>query len=294
MIKVFFASVLTSKSSLHVFTAFAINKRTMTSFTFDLDPVLISLGPFQIRYYGAIFAATIFIGFLLWRRQMLRGGYSADVADGFFLWGVAAVLIGARLGHCFFYDPKYYLAHPVQILSFWHGGLSSHGATIGIVIILFAFAHRRHIRVIELMDRISFSVAVAAIGVRLGNFFNSEIVGRQTDLPWAVRFIRFDNGIVARHPSQLYEVALGLFVLLVLYLADRYAGREKRPRGLLTGLFLTIYFAGRFSVEFFKEYQVLDNSYLTMGQILSLIPFLCGVCLLIRTKRSARSNQIKV
>jgi len=266
----------------------------MTSFTFDLDPVLISLGPLQIRYYGVIFATTIFIGFLLWRRQMLRGGYSADTADGFFIWGVVAVLVGARLGHCFFYDPKYFLAHPAHILFFWHGGLSSHGATIGIVITLLVFAHRRHIRVIELMDRFSMSAAIGATGVRLGNFFNSEIVGRQTDLPWAVRFIRFDDGLIARHPSQLYEVALGLFVLLALYLADRYAGGEKRSRGLLTGLFLTLYFAGRFFVEFFKEYQVLNNSYLTMGQILSLIPFLCGVLLLIRTKHSTSKNQIKV
>ena len=252
---------------------------------FNLDPVLIRLGPLQIRYYGVIFATTLFIAFLLWRRQMFRGGYSPDIVYDFVLWGIAAVLIGARLGHCLFYEPAYFFSHPVRIFSFWNGGLSSHGATIGIVITLFVFARKHHIKVIELMDRFSISATVGAVGIRLGNFFNSEIVGRQTDLPWAVRFTYYDNAMTARHPSQLYEVALGILVLVTLYMADRYTGREKRPQGLLTGLFLTLYFAGRVFVEFFKEYQVFENSFLTMGQVLSLIPFLCGVCLLVYVRK---------
>ena len=164
-----------------------------------------------------------------------------------------------------FYEPAYFISHPVRILCFWNGGLSSHGATIGIVITLFVFASKHHIKVIELMDRFSMSAAVGAVGIRLANFFNSEIVGRQTDLPWAVRFTYYDNGMVARHPSQLYEAGLGLLVLAVLYMVDRYSGRENRPLGMLAGLFLAIYFAGRFFVEFFKEYQVLDDSFFTMG-----------------------------
>ena len=256
------------------------------SFVFSLDPTLIHLGPLQIRYYGIIFAITVFIGFLLWRQQMFRGGYSPDIVYGFVLWGIAAVLIGARLGHCLFYEPTYFFSYPVRMIFFWNGGLSSHGAFIGIVITLFVFARKHHIKVIELMDRFSMSSAIGAVGIRLANFFNSEIVGRQTDLPWAVRFKYYDNGMVARHPSQLYEVALGISVLLVLYIVDRYTGQEKRPRGLLAGLFLMLYFAGRFFVEFFKEYQVFENSFFTMGQVLSLIPFLCGVYLLVWTKRS--------
>ena len=130
---------------------------------------------------------------------------------------------------------------------------------------------------------------MGAIAVRLGNFFNSEIVGRQTDLPWAVIFPLYDCGsptvcatAVPRHPSQLYEAALGTVILLVLYFADRWAGRENRPRGLLTALFLILYFIARFSVEFVKEYQALKNtSALTMGQYLSILPVLAGIALLI-------------
>lgn len=260
-------------------------------FVFDLDPILLRLGPVQIRYYGLIFALTVSIAFVFWRGQMLRGGYSPKIVADFFLWGLAGVLIGARLGHCLFYEPAYYLSHPFQMFFFWKGGLASHGATIGIVIALFIFARKHHIKVIELMDRFTMSAAVGAAGIRLANFFNSEIVGRQTDLPWAVRFIYYDNGAVARHPSQLYEFALGIFVLVALYMTDRFAHREKRPLGLMTGMFFTLYFAGRFFVEFFKEYQVFENSFFTMGQLLSLVPFLCGVCLLIWTIH--RANYLK-
>ncbi|GAG14383.1 unnamed protein product, partial [marine sediment metagenome] len=130
------------------------------------------------------------------------------------------------------------------------------------------------------------SAAVGAAGIRLGNFLNSEIVGRPAAVPWAVRFTLHDGGVVARHPSQLYEFAMGLSVLGLLILADRLAGREKRPRALMTGLFLTLYFAGRFCVEFFKEYHIdALRGGLTMGQYLSIIPFCCGVALLIWVKQ---------
>lgn len=257
-------------------------------FVFNLDPVAVHLGPFHIRYYGIIFATLIYISFILWRSQMLRGGHSRELAERALPWGVIAVLVGSRLGHCLFYEPTYYLSNPIAILYFWKGGLSSHGATIGLLVALFLFARKYGMSFIEGLDRFSMSAAVGAAFVRLGNFFNSEIVGRATDLPWAVRFVRYDNGAVARHPSQLYEFALGLFVLLVLYLADRWAGREKRPLGLLSGLFATVYFTGRFLVEFVKEHQVLNpSSVLTMGQYLSIPFFIWGVVLLVLVKRNA-------
>ncbi|MCE5325443.1 MAG: prolipoprotein diacylglyceryl transferase, partial [Planctomycetaceae bacterium] len=221
--------------------------------------------------------------FWFWRRQMLRGGHSPALIDKFLVWGVVATFAGARLGHCLFYEPERFLADPVSILFFWQGGLASHGATIGLTVALILFARKNHLRVLELTDRFAMSAAVAAAGIRMGNFLNSEIVGRASSVPWAVRFTHYqDHGAVARHPSQLYEFALGLGVLLALYLADRWAGREKRPLGMMTGLFLTLYFAGRFGVEFFKEFQVGPwESVVTMGQILSLIPLAAGVGLLI-------------
>lgn len=260
-------------------------------FVWQVDPVIVHLGPLQLRYYGIIFATMLYIGFLVWRRQMLRGGHSPIIAERFLIWGVIAVLVGARLGHVFFYEAERYLADPITILHFWKGGLASHGATLGLVVALIAFAKKYKLSVLETLDRFSMSAAIGAAAVRLGNFFNSEIVGRATDVSWAVRFPLHDcrslelcQDAVPRHPSQLYEFALGIFVLVVLIIADKMAGKEKRPTGLLASLFLIVYFAGRFCVEFVKEYQVdeliADESFFTMGQYLSIVPFVCGLILL--------------
>ena len=270
----------------------------LAEFIWDFNPDLIEIGPFTIRYYGVIFMLSIVAGMFFWTRQMRRGGYSRDVADGFFLWGVLAVVIGARLGHCFFYYTDYYLAHLREVLlpnifeQRGLSGLSSHGATVGLTLTLIIYSVVRKLPVLDITDRFAMSAACGATGVRLGNFLNSEIVGRATDLPWAVHFIRSeDYGDVPRHPSQLYEFALGIFVLLTLLLVDKLAGKEKRPRALMTGLFLTLYFAGWFCVEFVKEYHINDfraNSPLTMGQYLSIIPFTAGVILLIYASFNAR------
>jgi phosphatidylglycerol---prolipoprotein diacylglyceryl transferase len=253
-------------------------------FVWDLDPIIVHLGPLQLRYYGLIFASMLYIGFIIWRRQMLRGGYTLEIAERFLIWGVLAVLIGARLGHCLFYDPERYLSDPITILYFWQGGLASHGAAVAIPIFIFGFCKKYNLRYLEVLDRVAIPAAVGAAAVRLGNFMNSEIVGRATDVPWAVDFVRYDammgQPATCRHPSQLYEFCMGLFILLALYLTDRFAGREKRPLGLLAGMFLVLYFAGRFTVEFFKEFQTLQESTLTMGQYLSILPFAVGVALL--------------
>jgi prolipoprotein diacylglyceryl transferase len=257
----------------------------------DLDPAIWegSLGPFhpELRYYGIIFALTLYIGYLLWLWQMDRGGHPRKISEPYLLWGVAGVILGARLGHCLFYEPEHYLANPLQILAFWKGGLASHGATVGLVVVLILYARKYKLPIVEVLDRFSMPAAVGASAVRLGNFFNSEIVGRVTDLPWGVRFPRYERMTGAlpacRHPSQLYEFFFGALVLLILYLADRFAGREKRPRGMLAGLFLTAYFMGRFFIEFVKEYQtdLQQSEFLTMGQYLSVLPFVIGVGTLI-------------
>ena len=260
-------------------------------FVWDLDPVIMHLGPLQLRYYGVIFATMLYIGFVIWRKQMRRAGYTPELAERFLMWGVFAVLIGARLGHCLFYEPERYLSDPITILYFWQGGLASHGATIAIPVFIFLFCKKYNLRYLEMLDRMALPTAVGAAAVRLGNFLNSEIVGRPTDVPWAVDFVRYDammgQPTTCRHPSQLYEFFMGLSILLALYLADRFAGKEKRPLGLLAGVFLVLYFAGRFTVEFFKEFQTLEASTLTMGQYLSILPFTAGVLLLgwVATKR---------
>jgi prolipoprotein diacylglyceryl transferase len=255
---------------------------------------MLTLGPVQVRYYGLLFAAMLVGGYYLWRWQMLRGGHTERQAENFFLWGAIGVIGGSRLGQVLFYDPARYLANPIEILYIWKGGLASHGGTIGLVLVLYLYARKENLPKIEVLDRFSMSAALGALMVRIGNFMNSEIVGRVSDVPWAVKFPRcvYDsylplNKVPARHPSQIYEVFLGLFVLLALYLVDR-KWKEERPLGLLASLFFLLYFSGRFVVEFFKAFQTLspDRSPLTMGQWLSVPFILIGVYGLYRSLRN--------
>jgi len=271
-----------------------VQERSCAVFVWDVSPVMLTLGPIQIRYYGLLFAVMMICGYYLWQWQMLRGGHTQQQAEGFFLWGAIGVIGGSRLGQVLFYDPGRYLAHPIEILYVWRGGLASHGATLGLVLVLVLYARHLKLSKLEVLDRFSMSAALGALMVRIGNFMNSEIVGRVTDVPWAVKFPRcvYDSRLPLdrvpfRHPSQIYEVFLGLFVLLSLYLVDRKY-KEERPLGLLASLFFLLYFSGRFIVEFFKEYQTLspDKSFLTMGQWLSIPFVLIGAYGVYRTCRS--------
>ncbi|TAL16534.1 prolipoprotein diacylglyceryl transferase [bacterium] len=249
-------------------------------YVWNVDPVLVHIGPLQIRYYGVCFLVGLLGGYLLWRWQMLRAGRSEEAAERILMPAVLAVIVGARLGHVIFYEPGYFFSHPVRILAFWEGGLASHGAAIALVITLWWYSRREKMSMEEVADRFSFSIAWAAAWVRIGNFMNSEIVGRVTGVSWGVKFPRFDyllspEKVPYRHPSQIYEALMGFLILFLLLLADKLLGGEKRPRGVMISLCLILYFSGRFLVEFVKEYQALspESSPLTEGQYLS-IPFI--------------------
>lgn len=238
--------------------------------------------PIGLRYYSLLFVGVFLGGYALLHWQIRRGGGPEEAAGDFIVYGVLGVLIGARLGHVLFYDLDKALEDPLWVFQIWTGGLASHGAVVGLIVAMWLFTKRRGVPFLEGADRFAFSAALGATLVRLGNFFNSEIVGRVVpDQSWGVRFPRYDHQLAVaplRYPTQLFEVALGLFVLLCLWLADRATGKENRPRGLLISVFFLVYFAGRFLVEFFKEFQTLqETSALTMGQILSIPGFLIGV-----------------
>ncbi|MCP4605046.1 MAG: prolipoprotein diacylglyceryl transferase [Proteobacteria bacterium] len=256
---------------------------------FDLDPVMLRFGSYQIRYYGAFFTVGLWAAFFCWGHYMKRAKFTSDQSFWILPWCLGGLIIGARLGHCFFYEPAKYLSDPIKIIYFWKGGLSSHGATIGILISLLGYSRSIKTSYLNVVDRFSLGTAIVAASVRIGNFANSEIVGRETDLPWAVRFVRYDQGTVARHPTQIYEFLLGIFVLVALLIADRLAGKESRPIGLITGLFALLYFGGRFFVEFLKEYQRIDEGWsLTMGQWLCMPFFAIGIGLIIYAKKVGR------
>jgi prolipoprotein diacylglyceryl transferase len=260
-------------------------------FVWDVDPVFFTIPvvDLSIRYYGFIFAITFLLGFFLYRWQIKRGFGSETEAVSFILPGFLGVLLGARLGHVLFYSLDYVKEHPLWFFKVWEGGLSSHGAALGLVLALLYQAYRTKRPFWDLSDRFSFSAAVGAGLIRVANFINSEIVGKAApdDAFLSVSFPRYDLPAGAlpapyRYPTQFLEALLGLFIFLCLYFTDRFAGKEKRPRGLLAAVFLILYFTGRFLIEFLKERQnAADNLLLSKGQMLSVIPLVFGVCLLI-------------
>lgn len=279
--------------------------------TWDLNPILIDFGPLQIRYYGVLFALTIYTGFYVWRRQALKNGESVDFAEQFLWWGVVAIVGGARLGHVFFYEYKNYLANPIEIIKFWKGGLASHGATVGLITALWLFARKHKKTWARVGDYLAPAIAIAAGGVRIGNFFNSEIVGRVTDVPWGVQFVRYCRmerlcppdaactlqQCMPRHPSQIYEFLMGAATFVVLMWVEKKDIRRSGS-GLLAGIFLTMYFGIRIFVENFKEYQeeqmrtegflsAIDAAlgHPTTGQFLSLPLVLFGLFLIVRALR---------
>ena len=182
-------------------------------FVQNIDPLWFRLGTLGFRYYTVFFFCSVVAGYILWHWQVRRSGRKWSAAAQFIPWGIVALYVGARLGHCLLYQPGYFLSHPLEILMFWRGGLSSHGAAVGLGLAIVLYGRKKGMRSLEALDRLTFSAAFGAALIRLGNFFNSEVVGRATQVPWAVRFIRYDGGAAPRHPSQLYESAIGLIVL---------------------------------------------------------------------------------
>ncbi|MDR1045741.1 MAG: prolipoprotein diacylglyceryl transferase [Candidatus Adiutrix sp.] len=263
----------------------------------DLDPVIFQVPGLglPVRYYGLIFGLVLVGGFFLFRRQILRGRGTDDEAFDFLLPGVLGVVLGARFGHVFFYNLDRLLADPAWLFRIWEGGLASHGAAAGLALALFHHSRRWKRPFWDVCDRFSFSAALGATLVRLGNFLNSEIVGRITDSRFGLRFPRYDHLppelTPARFPSQLLEFGLGLAVLGTLFWLDARLGREKRPQGLLTAAFLIMYFTGRFLVEFVKErHGQVDSFILSRGQLLSLPGLVLGLALLWFVRQKPRAE----
>ena len=272
-----------------LYTALGYTRKMGSGFRHNIDPRWFEIGGIGIRYYTVFFLAAFVGGYVLFRWQAARGGYPRGSVPRLLVFTVLGVLIGARLAHCLLYQPAYYLTHPRSILFLWRGGLASHGAFVAMLGVLALTARRYRRPVLDIFDRFTFPAAYGAALVRLGNFFNSEIVGRETDVPWGVRFVRYDAGSRLRHPSQLYECVVCLFCLGLLLWCDRTWGKEKRPLGGLSAVFLVVYFTARFFIEFTKAFQrPMGASLLTMGQYLSILPILVGVYLLVRVYARGR------
>lgn len=255
--------------------------------TWDVNPTIID-SFVQVRWYGLMFAIGFWIGFNIVAKMFKREGAPERWLGILLIYVGVATIVGARLGHVFFYQWDYYSAHPWKILATWEGGLASHGGAIGIIIavILFSmFTTRRN--PLWTFDRLTVAIALVGCLIRIGNLMNSEIFGHATDLPWGFRFVRSAEwesmyAPQACHPTQIYEALcyLALFGLMMWMYWRRNAG--ERP-GLLFGTFLVGTFASRFLIEFIKNDQVPFEADMTlnMGQWLSL-PFVAlGVFLIV-------------
>jgi phosphatidylglycerol:prolipoprotein diacylglycerol transferase len=252
------------------------------------DPVIVSIGPFAIRWYALAYILGILLGWLyaraIIRNEKLWGGPAPLTPldlDDFILWVTLGIIIGGRAGYVLFYNPAFFAENPTEIFQLWKGGMSFHGGFLGCVIAVIAFALKRGIPMLSLGD---ITCAVGPIGVLLGriaNFINGELWGRQSDVPWAMVFP--NGGPFPRHPSQLYEATLeGVMLFAVLALAIR-AGSLRRP-GLTIGIFAAGYGLARMASELFREPDVQLGFLwrgLTMGMLLSVPMIIAGAAFIV-------------
>ena len=272
--------------------------------TWDVDPILIHFGDGGIRWYGLLWAIGLYLCYLVQVKLYKHENCPEDWADKIFLWMALGVIIGARIGHCWFYEwhdvtlpwmANYcramnistepiqlfawtfnyrnpYIEHPFYLLKIWEGGLSSHGGAIGLFTAAWLL-NKKHFSMIWILDRLCIGVGITATLIRLGNLMNSEIYGGPTDLPWGFIFVR-DGQTVPCHPTQIYEM-LYCIVALITTQAMYHYGKAYRREGLLLGTFLLIVFVTRFLLEFIKNDQEAFEAghLLNMGQLLS-IPFI--------------------
>ena len=260
--------------------------------TWNVDPVLLHLGNLEVRWYGLLWAIGLYLCYLIQVKLYKHERCPEDWADKIFLWMSLGVIIGARIGHCWFYEwhdvtlpwmANYcramnistepiqifgwtfvyrnpYIEHPFYLLKIWEGGLSSHGGAIGLFIAAWLLNRRHfskqptfHTSMLWLLDRLCIGVGVTATLIRLGNLMNSEIYGGVTDLPWGLIFVR-DGQTEPCHPTQIYEMLYCIVALIVTKCMYRY-GKAYRREGLLLGTFLLIVFVTRFLLEFIKNDQ---------------------------------------
>lgn len=252
----------------------------MEHLVWNVDPVFLNIMGFKIYWYGVFFASAILLGLQVLKWTFVAENKNVNNLDPILTYAVIGVIVGARLAHCLFYEPGFYLSNPLKILAIWEGGLASHGGGLGLLIGMVFYSRKYQIPFLWLVDRLTLSTAVFAIIVRLANFINAEIVGIPTSVSWGIIFSKIDN--LPRHPAQLYEALAYLVIFLVLLLT--YIRTKKSPApALLTGLFLTLTFTARLLIESVKTKQAAYSTDLALntGQLLS-IPFICvGLGLLV-------------
>ena len=262
----------------------------------NVEPVIFWItDTFPLKYYGLFFMTGLLLAHYIIKRIYIKENIPIANLEKLFIYIVVGTLLGARLGHCLFYDPSYYFQNPVEILLpikkigdsyqfIGFQGLASHGGAIGVLIAIALYCKKYKTKFLWVLDRVTIVAPIAAAFIRFGNFMNSEIYGKPTNGNWGVVFQRDD--MIPRHPTQLYEAFSYLLIFGILFFIYKNRAKEK-ANGLIFGVFLVLLFLTRFLIEFFKENQVGFESQMliNMGQVLSIPFIIIGLILIITRKR---------
>ncbi|CAG2533944.1 prolipoprotein diacylglyceryl transferase [Maribacter dokdonensis] len=260
----------------------------------NLDPEIFSIfGTFPIRYYSLLFITGLLVALQVEKRIYRKENIQLENLDKLFIYVIVGIVLGARLGHCFFYEPSYYLDNPLEVLlpirkvadSYQFTGfqgLASHGGTIGVILAIVIYCRKYKTKFLWVLDRIAIVGPIVGAFIRFGNFMNSEVYGKPTNGNWGVVFQRDD--LIPRHPTQLYEAFSYLLIFGILMFI--YHKTKGKMNGLILGVLLTLVFSARIVIEFFKENQVgfEDGMALNMGQILSIPLVIIGLILIFTRK----------
>ncbi|MEK6886408.1 MAG: prolipoprotein diacylglyceryl transferase [Nanoarchaeota archaeon] len=255
-------------------------------FTYNINPVLLNLGPLEIRYYGLLYVINAILAYFILKNLSKKGfvKITAEKIEDLLAYAVISGVIGARLFYILFYNFKFYLQNPFEVIAVWHGGLSFHGGLFGALIGVYYFSRKFNYKFLQLIDVMSIPLALAAGIGRLGNFINGELIGRVTDVSWC-----FDFGDkLCRHPSQLYESLYSFFIFFLLWkLKDK-----KMKTGVLFSLFVMLYSSLRFLTEFFRQpdSQIGFIFGLTLGQWLNMVMFVIGF-FFYKTNKDIKGNK---
>ena len=245
----------------------------------NFDPVAFQVLSLEIRWYSLAYIIGIILGWTYCKKKLIKDPHILNLFDDFITYLIIGVILGGRLGYVLFYNLRYYLENPFDIIMVWNGGMSFHGGLIGVIIASQLFSAKHKINHFIFLDLVALSAPIGIFFGRVANFINSELIGRATDLPWSVQFVLIDN--IKRHPSQLYEAffeGVVLFFLLQYFLRKNYLNNP----GKISALFLIFYSLFRFIAEFFRSpdpqigYLI---STLTLGQLISILFLMAGVLL---------------
>jgi phosphatidylglycerol---prolipoprotein diacylglyceryl transferase len=263
----------------------------LSSIIWNPSPIIFDFGLFELRWYSFLFALGFVLSYNILKFQFKETGFDEKLLDRLTVYIILATVIGARLGHCLFYDWDYYSNHLLEIFLPFRihpqfeftgfQGLASHGGIFAIVVAVILFSKKYDVKALWIFDKLSIVGALAGACIRLGNLMNSEIIGKPADIPWAFTFVRVDS--IPRHPGQLYEAIAYLMIFAVLFSLDR---KTKRESGFIFGLFFVLLFFARFTIEFFKANQSdFEADFIfNLGQLLS-IPFILFGAIMIYRKR---------